>query len=580
MRRRREGIGFKMSINFTDQTSGKNLVRDTVAVMFSILKPERSFYAAAIIYGVAISLFTLAAPISVQTLINTVANTALSGQVLVLASVLFALLMFSGLLYAFQKYLMELFERRFFARVVSEIVMQNIYANVVYFRSINRAELVNRYFDIMTIQKNMPYILTGGFALILQSIVGLVVTSFYHPALFTFNMIFIGSVYLIWRIWGHRSIRTAIALSNSKYDVAQWLEEIAHVNTDFKSHDRIIYALNRSDSLTADYMHKRKKHFAFTFRQLLGFLTIYAVFSASLLGLGGLLVINGELTLGQLVAAELILTAIFYGVSQADTYLDMIYELAPAAEKISYFHQIPTEEDEGKIYIPEDCFNVNFKNVRCDYRDGSINYDFEIKAGQKVLACVSSHTLQEYFIDLIKAYREPDRGQILLGGQDISDLNPQSFRDKIYLMDEVLVLETSIEDYLRISKPDATKVQIMEILSLLHMEEAIDALPDGLETKLINTGYPLSISETVRLKLAAGLLSNPHVIILTEHFDVIGYHIRQSVLKYLATLEGTTVIYFTNRRDIECFDTYLYLDWEEDSFHQSLDELRAIARSN
>lgn len=555
-------------------------IGETLKVMFAILKPERSFYASALIYGIAISLLTLAAPISVQTLINTVANTALSGQVIVLASVLFALLIFSGLLYAFQKYLMELFERRFFARVVSEIVMQNVYANLVYFRSINRAELVNRYFDIMTVQKNMPYILTGGFALILQSIVGLVVVSFYHPALLTFNIVFVISAYCVWRLWGHRAIKSSIALSNSKYNVAQWLEEMAHVNSDFKSHDRIVYALERSEDLTGDYMKKRKKHFAFTFKQLLGFLFIYALFSSALLGIGGLLVIDGELTLGQLVASELILSAIFFGISRADSYLDMIYELAPAAEKISYFYNIPTEEDEGAIYLPEQCFNIEFKNVRCEYRNQSIDYDFEIPAGQKVLSSVSSHTLLEYFLDLIKAYRAPDRGQILLGGQDITELNPQSFRDKISLLDEPFVLETTIREYLKVAKPDATKVQIADVLSILDLDETIDELPDGLDTLMINSGYPLSASETVRVKLAAALLSEPRVLILTELFDIIGYKIRHKIMRYLVTQKDMTVLYFTNRRDIDYFDTYLYLDWGEDSFHPSIEHLRDVVNQS
>lgn len=554
-------------------------VEDAIQVLFKILKPEKDFYIATAIYGLSISLFTLAAPISVQTLINTVANTALQGQVIVLATILFVLLMISGGLYALQKYLMELFERRFFARIVSEIVMQNVYANVLYFRTINRAELVNRYFDIMTVQKNIPLMLTGGFALILQSIVGLLVVSFYHPAFLAFNLFFVASVYLICRIWGPRAIETALDLSNAKYDVAQWLEEIANANTDFKSHDRIIYALERSEDLTHRYIKTRKKHFHFTFKQVLGFLTIYALFSAALLGLGGVLVIEGQLSLGQLVAAELILTAIFYGVSQAGTYLDMLYELVPAAEKIFYFNQVPVEEDEGKIFLPNECFEIIFDNVKSSYRDTTINYDFTIPAGQKILAAVSSHTLQQHFIDLLKAYKNPDKGQILMGGQDISEINPQAFRDAVYVLDDPFLIETSIEDYLKIGAPNATKVEIMDVLKSLELIETIESLPDGLETEIISSGYPLSMSETVRIKLAGALLAKPSVLILTELYDIIGYEIRQKVMRYLHGLKGMTFIYFTNRRDLDFFDHYLYLDWEKDVFFKNIEGLQKSLRS-
>lgn len=547
---------------------------------FEILKPETSFYVNVLIYGIAISLLTLAIPISVQTLINTIVNTAIENQVLILALILFIILFISGGLYALQKYTMELFKRKFFTRIVSDIVMRTITADTVYFRNINRAELVNRYFDIMTVQKFVPAIMTGGFSLILQIVVGLILTSFYHPAFLIFNMVFIACIYLIWRVWGHRATRGAIDVSSAKYNVARALENIATAHTDFKSHNHIVHALSSIENLSAQYIEERKSYFSASFKQIVSFLFLYALFSAALLGIGGVLVIRGELSLGQLVAAELILSAIFYGISRAGNQLMLFYELVAALEKISYFNKIPTEKDEGRVFAPSGCFEVVFKNVMCEYRNTYIHFDFSIPRGKKLLATSTSHVLQEYFIDMIEAYRFPEKGQILLGGQDITEIDAQEFRDRIFVLEEPHLLDCTIEEYIKIYAPDASKVEIMDVLALVHMDDAIAQLPDGLKTRIISSGYPLSKSESIRLKLACTLLSHPAIIVLTELFDIVGYHHRQSILKSLYDLKDVTLIYFTNRRDLDFFQDYLYLDWNEDVFFKNIDDFRDAITSD
>ena len=171
----------------------------TLTKMFSlfalILKPERSFYYMAMIYGVGISLLSLATPISVQMLINTVANTGLTTPLFVLAGTLFVLLLVSGLLNALRIHLMEIFGRRFYARMVSEIALRTIYAQNPFFTDDGRSPLFNRYFDIIIVQKRLPLLLVGGFTLMLQAAVGFILVSLYHPLFLIFNIVVI---LLIW----------------------------------------------------------------------------------------------------------------------------------------------------------------------------------------------------------------------------------------------------------------------------------------------------------------------------------------------------------------------------------------------
>ena len=213
----------------------------------TLLRPERNFWWLMLIYGIAVSILGLSVPLSVQVLISSVVNAALVNQVVVLAVILFVILTLSAFFIAVQNYLMELFERRYFARVMSEVALRLLHAAQSSLRFTNRADLVNRYFDIMSVQKSMPPLLTGGLATALQSIAGLVLTSFYHPAFLIFNVVTVLAVYLAYRVFDRPAGRTAVALSTAKYDAASWLEEIARSNTFFQTQRGMRYAIERTE---------------------------------------------------------------------------------------------------------------------------------------------------------------------------------------------------------------------------------------------------------------------------------------------------------------------------------------------
>src|SRR6056297_2475441 len=155
----------------------------------TILGPEHAFYSLALAYGIGISLLSLATPLSVQMLINTVANVGLATPLVVLSLGMFTLLLFAGGLNALRIHLMDVFGRRFYARIVSEMAVRAVYARNAFFEDNRKGALFNRYFDIMIMLKQVPNLLVGGFTILLQTVVGFVLVSFYHPWLFVFNVV-------------------------------------------------------------------------------------------------------------------------------------------------------------------------------------------------------------------------------------------------------------------------------------------------------------------------------------------------------------------------------------------------------
>lgn len=556
------------------EPKGAALFAEILRLFATLIGKDKSFLFLAVGYGVAISLFTLAVPVSVQLLINIVAHTASQTMVVTLALILLGLLGVSAAFAAFQSYAMELFDRRFYARVTADFTLQNIYAEHQYYEAVNRYELVNRYFDIMSVQRIVPSLFIGGFAIILQMIVGVVLVSFYHPWLMLFCVGFVVSLWLIWRIWAYRATETAVRLSAAKYETVRQMEDIARANSFFKSAHHIDFAVNRINSLTHDYLDKREAHFRHSFSQQIALLALYVIANALLLGLGGTLVISNELTLGQLVAAELILSAVFYGISRLGYYLAQWYDLSAALEEIWRVYRVPLEPIGGKQAVGERPQPLHFSQARFHVSGQEINLDVELKAGQKVMAVCEGHTIQSTVLHAAKRYYAPETGAVLLGDADLQDCDVHQLRDRIKVLDRPTIIEASVEEYLRTGAPDATRGEITEALSIFELEQSIARLPDGLSTKLGVTGYPLTISETLRLKLAAAYLGKPHVLILNEFFDTISYQRRQRIFRRLCEDSALSLLYFSNRQDLDFFDGYLFLGQHQQAWLENVEALR------
>lgn len=528
-------------------------------LVFRILSPERQFYWLAAIYGIGIGLLTLATPIAVQVLINTVAYTGLTSPLIVLSLTLFGLLLASGLLNALRVHLMELFARRFYARMVSDIALKALYAQNPFFSDQRRAPLFNRYFDIIAIQKSVPILFIGGFTVILQMVVGFVLVSFYHPLFLAFNVVTLMLVWLTWSLSGTSAMRSAIGLSQRKHETAAWIEGLAASNGYFKSDRHVAHALDRTEEMTRAYVDQHKVHFRRHFTQTVSFLVLYALASATLLGLGGWLVIRGQLTLGQLVAAELVLSAAFFGISQLGTYLNYFYDLCAASEELSMFDTIEQEEPTGRE-IPERAnAGLVFDGVRGDARGIQATLNFAIPSGACVQVAVSHHGMQRLFTSLLKRFVEPEGGIMTLGGDDITATEVHTLRREVRVLDRPTVVEMSIRNYLTLSAESVRSSEMLDIIRLVGLDDTIEQLPDGLDTELAPTGYPLSSAETMQLKLAAALLAQPRVLVMSQLFDMLPDRVLCAAIAKLRKTADTTVIVFTTRERDLGPDFYLYM---------------------
>lgn len=529
-------------------------------IFLDIMKPERSFYGLAIVYGIGVSLLSLATPISVQFLVNTVANTAMAAPLIMLSLTLFGLLIIFGLLYALRIHLMEMFQRHFYARMVSEIALLSVYAQDPFFADRKSSALFNRYFDVIIVQKAVPVLFISGFSVVLQVAVGFVLVSLYHPLFLVFTLVMSALIWVIWLLWGARAIRTGIDLSHAKHETANWLETIGGSNGFFKSQRRIDHAIARSDKFTHDYLNAHRLHFRQHFSQTLAFLLLYATASAALLGLGGWLVIQGQLTLGQLVAAELVLSVAFFGVAQLGTYLTYFYDLCAAVEEISLFYEVEQEPPSTAAQMTGDGHTLVFKGATGEARREKAEFSLEIQSGAIVMARASNHGIQRLFTNLLKMHSRSSSGFITMGGVDVSDIEAYNLRKDVHVLERPSFVGMTIREYLALSCPDTASRRMMGALETVGLIETVSSLDSGLDTPIAHTGWPLSAVELQQLKLANALLETPRILVLSQLFDLVEEDDLARALREIRDQGYTTVIYFSGRRTDLGFDEFLYIE--------------------
>jgi len=529
-------------------------------LLAGVLRPESAFYRVILVYSVAISMLTLAIPISVQLLIDTIANIGLLSAVVTIGLLLFVLLLLSGTMFALRAWTMELWNRRLFSRIASEMAMTGLLARTGYFEEEQREMLFNRFFDIMTLKKNLPYLLSYGFSLLFQSIIGFLVVSFYHFYFFIFCTLLMLLLWLVWGIWGWKAIEAGFRLSEAKHATAGWLQGLAVNNGFYKGRSRMDLALQRTDAQINHHLDQQEIHFSYSFRQLLSFLFIYAGASAVLLTMGGWLVIQGEISLGQLVAAELIMSAIFYGLPQMAGYLDYFYDVCAAIEEVSRFEGVETEKVTGgarEMVLAGGALQLQKASCRDEGREYELS--LLVPPGTAVRAVAEDGSTQLVFCGLLKRQLPLLCGAITLGDTDLADCDIRDLRQAVFVLDRQTLLPLSIRAYLALAAPATGSADMHAALALLALDAELASLPQGLDTLLSHGGSPLLLDQALRLKLAFALLSPARVLILSQLFDCLPAGVMGAFLRAWCSSQQRVVVYFTRRQDIPQFTLELDL---------------------
>ncbi len=523
-----------------------------------LLGLDRADIRLAFVYGGAIGVLSLATPIAVQALVNTIALGALLQPLLVLTVLVAVVLTFAGVVRVLQAHVVEAIQVRMFVRTTADVSRRLFDCPPVAHGRASPAQLTARFLEVPVLQKAVAILLVDGIDLLLKLVVGIALLTVYHPILLLFALSLVGSLLLVTFIGGRGAIATALDESYAKYAIVGWFERAVHYAGGPRSIGGRQRAVERVDHLTRRYRDARRAHFRKLLRHLAGGIAIKVVGGAALLGIGGALVVAGQLTLGQLVAAELIFASIAIALVKLHKQLEAVYDLVASSVKLAELVEVPTERRGGEHLTGNGAMSVKLVGASIGHDAASPlvrDLDLTIAAGERVAIMGAGACGKSTLVDALATLHPLAKGVIAFDELDLRQLALAELRGQLVCMreGETELAPDSIEENLRMVRPYVTLGQIEEALGTVYLSATVGALPDGLSTHLTRSGRPLSASATRRLAIARALLAVPRLWLVDGGFDDLGLgndHKQLLLDKLFAGRNRTTIVVVTDDPDV------------------------------
>lgn len=492
-----------------------------------LIKPEMQDVGTILVFSVITGLLYLALPLAVNSLVSNLAFGTQSGPfqqaLLVIAVALFAFLLLSSIMRGLQYYIAEVIQRRIFVRVAADMAYRLPRVRADSLDGIHAPEMVNRFLDVVTVQKSTSLLLLDGINVVLGGLIGLVVLGFYHPSLLAFSLLLLVCIAFIVFGLGRGAIRTSIQESICKYDVVNWLEELARYPRLFKGPGGYALAMERADHLARAFLGARSSHFRVLFRQICGLLLLEVLASSALLAVGGWLVLNMQLTLGQLVAAELIVSAIVASLSKLAKKFEAWYDALAAVDKLGHLIDLEIETEDGDLpRLEGGGAAVSVRHAAYAYPDGREVFNrvsFELPAGGRAALMGSQGSGCSTMLDLLLGLRYPTSGHISIAGFDLRSWYLEELRSSVMLVRSQDIVNGTIAENIRLGRPGIGLDDVQRTLAAVGLLDDIMSLPLGMHTALVTGGLPLSSRQRTRLLLARALVLKPRLLLLDDVFD-------------------------------------------------------------
>ena len=519
-----------------------------------MIRPELSDIGVVLVFAVVNAFLTLASPIAVESLVNTVALGQLFQPLVVLSLMVLVFLLFSAGLKALQTVVVETIQRRLFARVAGDLAYRLPRVERQALHGQHLPEMVNRFFDVVTIQKVSSQLLLDGVSLVIGALVGMLVLAFYHPWLLGIDLVLMAAMVFATLVLGRGAVYTSIKESKKKYAMAAWLEDLAGCEHAFRYAAAPDFALDRADTLTYEYLDARRAHFRVLMRQVVFTLFLQAVASAVLLSAGGWLVMQGQLTLGQLVAAELIVAVIVGSFAKLGKHIESFYDLLASVDKLGTLFDLPVQRHAGLIRFPASgAARVDLRGIAYKHPHGGglAPVTRHLASGDRLAVIGGSGTGKSTLLDLIAGRMDPTAGQLLIDDVDPRDLRPDVLHRSVAIIKRPEIFSGTLAENVHLGRPDVSVHDVRQALERVGLLEFVLHLPQGLDTPLTRSGGPLSELQQARLTLARAIVAGPRLLLIDGLLDAFADDdARQLTQEVCARRNPWTLVLVTGRHEL------------------------------
>lgn len=533
--------------------------------LLKLLTLEKNDIYLLVILTLGYGILGISTPIAVQSLVNIVTMGGLIQPLYIVAFILFVLLVLSGTLYVFEAYVVELIQRRLFIRTAIEIgkLAQGVQTQV--YDTTNPVELMNRFFDITTIQKSTAVLLTVSLTALLQGLVGSIILIFYSWYFIGIVVMVALIVSIVFYALGKNGLPTAVAESKAKYKTAAWLETIARNGYLFKFFNAKQRTESKTEYYAKAYLNTRFAHYKVLLMQGIGGVVLYAFVGTAMLLLGGLLVTQGQINLGQFVAAELIIFGVLAAFVRFISKLSDYYDLLAALDKIGVLQDLP-QENAGTHIPPDGTYEeMMVENLTFAYTNRITpikDISFHLKKGQSLAVLGASGKGKSTLVRLLTGLRTPTNGHISIDRIDLRQINLEHYRNRVGMVNQVEVIDGTVLENLLLGRKQISLDVVHDVLGSLELKNDIAKLEHGLDTPLTAFGAPLSTTQLQRLMLARSLVGNPELLCIDGLLDGLDENELDAVINTLKKESKNWMLIVTTRsaKIAASFDNQLTLE--------------------
>ncbi|WP_281636287.1 peptidase domain-containing ABC transporter [Flavobacterium marginilacus] len=520
---------------------------------YNLLELDKKDVLQIFFYAIFAGLISLSLPLGIQAIINFIQSGRVSASWIVLTIIVVAGVALVGILSLMQLRITENLQQKIFVRSSFEFAarLPKIKFDALY--STYPPELANRFFDTLTIQKGTSKLLIDFSAALLQIAFGLILLSLYHPFFIVFGIMLFFLLYFIFKFSYKSGLETSLKESKFKYKVAGWLQEVARNNFSFRNQLNYDYALHKNDLLVNDYLNYREKHFNIIKNQFIQLILFKVLITASLLAIGGYLVLSQEMNIGQFVAAEIIILLVITSVEKIIIGLETFYDVLTSVEKIGQVTDMDLEEEAYESY--DNCYtniSLETENLIFKFPEAEQNtlrrISLKIEQGERIFIDGKNGSGKTTLIRILSGLLQPTTGSFYINDDTFKKINLKQYRSQIgsIIYGETL-FEGSILDNITFKDAAITPEDLKWAIHGVQLTNHIKSLPKGLDTIVFPEGKQLSSSNSQKILLARSIIHKPKILFYEDPTDTMDESTANEIIDFITSKEHTWTIIVSSK---------------------------------
>lgn len=523
--------------------------------LLKLLSKERKVIYAIFFYASLNGVVLLILPLGIQAVLTFLLGGRLTATWVILVVLIMVALIFAGLMRVAQISLVERLQQRIFAKSAYEISYRIPKFKPESMYKKYAPELINRFFDTLNIQKGVLKILIDFITAALEILFGLILLSIYHPIFIGYSIGLIVFIYLLFKWTSPRAITTKLKESKAKYKMAYWLQELSRTLGTFKLAGKTLMPQERVDGITEEYLIHRQNHFKVLITQFLFMIGFKVLTIGVLLIVGSLLLINDEISIGQFVAAEVIIILLLGSIEKVILSLEVIYDTIVGAEKVGEITDVDLESEEGEhcSHDTDKGFEIEFSNVTFNYPGISKptleNLNLIIERGSKTVIAGKQGTGKSTALHLAAGIYSTYSGQIFINGLHLNLLNLREYRSYIAdSMSQQTVFNGTLKENITLNRPGVTKENYQKSLEISGLKPYIKSLSNGDNEMLLPMGQYIPDEISRKIILARSFCQESGLLLLESPVLELNEQEQDKVLNHIFNLSSTVLAVSSNEK--------------------------------